>query len=121
MRQVTIHTVDGQTDRDLERALLALDPQAQVQRVSGRLGRTGVRVCAHLALLYLVAEESWDSFVWHDHTSTTAADVEVTVTGLPEAAATTGTPLVVEAVAETPTAAPAKPKKTATKKKTEEV
>lgn len=116
MRQVTIHTVEGQTDRDLERALLAIDPQAQVQRVSGRLGRTGVRVCAHLAMLYLAAETDW-----HDHTSTTVANAEVTVTGLPEATATTGTPLVVEAVAETPTATPAKPKKTATKKKTEEV
>lgn len=118
MREVTIHVAPGQTDRDLERALLAIDPQAQVHRVSGRLGRTGVRVSAHLALLYLVAEGGWDSFVWHDHGTTVASPMaEVTITGVSDEATTTAAQLVAEA----PAAAPAKPKKTATKKKTEEV
>lgn len=53
--QVTIHLEPGQTDRDLARALLALDPSAQVHLVSGRNGRAGVRVDGHLAGRYLSA------------------------------------------------------------------
>jgi hypothetical protein len=58
VREVTIHLAPGETDRELERALLALDPAAQVHRVTGRHGRTGVRVCAHLALRYLSAVDT---------------------------------------------------------------
>lgn len=132
MREVTIHVVPGQTDRDLERELLRLDPRARVHRVSGRLGRTGVRVCAALAARYL-ANELWASEVdsWTaGETQTVPAEVEVTaVYGLPEPETTTevsGT--VVEAPSPAPVAEgpkpPAKPRKTATKaaaKKTEEV
>jgi hypothetical protein len=119
VRQVTIHVVDGQTDRDLERALLALDPAAQVHRVSGRLGRTGVRVCAHLAIQYLANEEWGDTLdalaAFSDEDAPT--EVEVTATyGVPEPEAAAA-PLVAEA----PKTTPARPKKSATKKKTEEV
>lgn len=53
MRQVTIHLRPGESDRQLQRAVQALDPQAQVILVTGRHGRTGVRVCAALAARYL--------------------------------------------------------------------
>lgn len=116
MREVTIHLVPGQTDRDLERELLRLDPQAQVHRVSGRLGRTGVRVCAHLAARYL-ANELWASEVdsWGaEQAQTVPAEVEVTaVYGLPEPEATTE---VSGAATEAPAPAP-EPKKAAPAKK----
>lgn len=53
MRQVTIHLAEGQTDRDLLRELLVLNPAAQARLVGGRHGRVGVLVDAATAAAYL--------------------------------------------------------------------
>lgn len=117
MREVTIHLAPGETDRSLEQALRALDPRAQIHRVTGRHGRTGVRVCAHLALRYLSAVYTLEQAGLVTEgavalATTSTAPAEVELTPAPEATTTTS-----GAVAEAEVKPPAEPKKAAPAKK----
>lgn len=109
MREVTIHLAPGETDRELARALQALDPRAQVHLVTGRHGRTGVRVCAHLALRYLAAVDILEQVGLATEDTVTATSAE------PAPPVAEAVPTASEAV-ETPAPKKAAPAKKAAKK-----
>lgn len=120
MMLVTIHLQPGQTDRDLQRELLALDPSAQIRRVTGRNGRTGVLVDGDLALRYLLQAFNLDRLAPEGLVAlpveTVGRDAGATILGVESTAVTESGLSQPAPVADQPPAKPKPPAKKAAKK-----